>query len=88
MHHAELIESIRQIVGDAFEQLRLGGADDVRESLLIREGVYCGRRFEAPSGHALWFFEEDQIKLFGPDGRVLRVIQAASKLGAPARVAA
>ena len=88
MHHAELTESVRRYLADAFEQLRLDGGDAPRESLLIRDGAYCGRRFEAPGGHALWFFEEDQIKVFGADGRVLRVIHAASKLGVPTRMAA
>jgi len=88
MHHAELTESVRRLIADAFEQLRLIDGDALRESLLIREGAYCGRRFEAHSGHALWFFEEDQIKVFGAEGGVLRVIERVSAYTTAAKMAA
>jgi hypothetical protein len=88
MHHAELTESVRQLIADAFLQWGLTGGDAPRESLLIRDGAYCGRRFDAQGGHALWFFEEDQVKLFGADGGVLRVIQNVSNLRSPMRAAA
>lgn len=78
MRHAELIESVQGMIAAAFHQLRLSDDDCLRQSLLIRDGNYCGRRFEADGGHALWFFEEDQVKVFGADGRVLRVIDRAS----------
>jgi len=88
MHHAELTESVRRLIADAFNQMRLSDGDAPRESLLIRDGAYCGRRFEAQGGHALWFFEEDQIKVFGAAGRVLRVIERVSTYTTATRMAA
>ncbi len=41
------------------------------ESLLIRGGFYCGRRFDFGSHQAIWFLEEDQIKIHDQDGRIL-----------------
>ena len=49
------------------------GSDAVpfRESILIREGFYCGRRFEAEGWSAVWFLEEDQLKISDISGAVV-----------------
>ena len=88
MHHAEQTEAVRRLIADVFQQLRLSDEETPRQSLLIRDGNYCGRRFEADRGHALWFFEEDQVKVFGPDGRVLRVIERVSMYSTSVKMAA
>jgi hypothetical protein len=88
MHHAELTESVRRLIGDVFQQLRLSDEEAPRQSLLIRDGNYCGRRFETEGGHALWFFEEDQVKVFGADGRVLRVLERVSTYTTAVKMAA
>jgi hypothetical protein len=88
MRHAELIDSVRALVADTFHQLRLSDDAVPRQSLLIRDGNYCGRRFDAERGHALWFFEEDQVKVFGAEGRVLRVIDRVSTYTASVKLAA
>jgi hypothetical protein len=46
------------------------------ESLLIRRGFYCGRRFEFHPYHAIWFLEEDQLKIFAADDRLLATMTA------------
>lgn len=43
------------------------------ESILIRDGFYCGRRFQAAQHHAIWFMEEDQLKIHDTDGSVVAV---------------
>jgi hypothetical protein len=88
MNHAEATESVRHLIAGVFHQLRLSDDDAPRESLLIRDGNYCGRRFEADRGHALWFFEEDQVKVFGEDGRVRQVIEHVSTCSTTAKMAA
>jgi len=88
MTHAEATESVRRLIAGIFLQLRLSD-EAPHESLLIRDGNYCGRRFETNCGHALWFFEEDQIKVFGADGGVLRVMDGVSSYStAPQKMAA
>lgn len=59
----------RHLNGDATAD----GPDAVpfRESILIREGFYCGRRFEAEGWSAVWFLEEDQLKISGASGAVV-----------------
>jgi hypothetical protein len=88
MHHAELTDSVRHLVAASFAELQFTDGNEPRETLLIRGGAYCGRRYESPGGHALWFFEEDQLKLFSADGRVLRVIERVSAASVPTRMAA
>jgi hypothetical protein len=40
----------------------------IMETTLIRDGVYCGRRFSLAGYSLIWFQEEGQVKLYGPDG--------------------
>ncbi len=52
--------------------------DLIRETILVRNGAYCGRRFTAERHSLTWFVEENQIKLTGPDGRLLLATSASS----------
>jgi uncharacterized phosphosugar-binding protein len=88
MHHAQLTESVRRRVAETFA--RLGGqpAAELRETILIRDGAYCGRRFESPQGSAIWFVEEDQLKFYHSDGSVARILELAAESAVPVRMAA
>jgi hypothetical protein len=88
MPHAQLTESIRRCVAETFSQIGIESADGLRESILIRDGMYCGRRYESSQAHAIWFIEENQLKFYHPDGRVIRVLEPAASRVVPARVAA
>jgi hypothetical protein len=88
MHHAQLTESIRQRVAATFAQFGIEPEEGLRESILIRDGAYCGRRYESSSGHAVWFVEEDQLKFYRPDGSVVRVIEPAASQMPTSRMAA
>jgi hypothetical protein len=88
MHHAQLTETIRRRVVDTFAALGMAGGEELRESILIRDGAYCGRRFETSQAHAVWFVEEDELKFYRPDGSVARVIEAAAQSPATTRLAA
>ena len=41
---------------------------DTVETILIRDGCYCGRRLECDGLRAVWFVEENQLKFFHRDG--------------------
>lgn len=86
MQNSQLTETVRYLVGQAFTELG-SQSPDWRETILIRDGSYCGRRFEGDAGAAIWFVEEDQIKIYRQDGAVARVISPVERL-APARAAA
>jgi hypothetical protein len=88
MHHAQLTESVRRRVADAFAHLGAPCDVELRESILIRDGAYCGRRFDGPQGHAIWFVEEDQLKFYRLDGSVARVMEPVAGLTPGTRIAA
>jgi hypothetical protein len=47
-----------------------------RESILIRDGFYCGRRFDLGTHRAVWFLEEDEVKIYGGEGKLLGVLSS------------
>jgi hypothetical protein len=75
MHCAPVASDVRQLVVSAFLHLGMSEGAEPRETVLIRDGLYCARRFDVESGHAIWFMEEEQIKLFRADGRLVHVIE-------------
>ncbi len=68
-------------------ELGLRGEEGVRESILIRGGSYCGRKFESPLGHAIWFLEENQVKFFA-EGTLVKVTAVSAPQVRLVRVAA
>jgi hypothetical protein len=64
MPHAQRIDEIRRQVTETFARMEVPEPDQFRESILIRKGSYCGRRFEADGAYAIWFLEEDEVKFY------------------------
>ncbi len=77
MQHASILESVRKMVRGVFDQLGAGSSVRMTEHILIFEDLYCGRRFRCGAFEAVWFIEEAQIKVYGAEGRVVRVLSAA-----------
>jgi hypothetical protein len=65
-----MTEAVRALVRTTFSELGIDTSPLWRETVLIRNGAYCGRRFDVAGGHAIWFVEEHQIKFFLGDGRL------------------
>ncbi len=70
MNHSQLTLHVRQRVHESFRRLAVEIDTDWRESILIQDGYYCGRRFECNGLKAIWFVEEDQVKIYDRDGSV------------------
>ena len=79
---------IRKLIEQTFESLRSEPQGLSRETLLIREGHYCGHRYESNELTAVWFLEEDEIKFFGEDGGLLLVLQPGRTPESPPQRAA
>ena len=88
MLHAELTHTVRELVCQTFAQLGLSSGSEPREAILVREGSYCGRRFELDTAHAVWLIDDDQVTVFGSDEEVLRVFTDISGAAASGRKAA
>jgi hypothetical protein len=46
----------------------------LRESILIRKEFYCGRSFHTAAHQAVWFIEEDELKIYRNNGELLCVL--------------
>jgi hypothetical protein len=75
MPHAQLTQFVRRLVASALPRHCRPEEAAIEESIMIRQGVYCGRRFQTAGGYAIWFVEENQVKVFEDGGRLLEVLQ-------------
>lgn len=71
MQHAQLLELVRQHVRATFATQGVADLEDCCETILIRDGFYCGRCFACDSHRAIWFVEEHVVKFYGADGEFL-----------------
>ena len=85
MHHADQLECLRATVHANLRVLENASTDEMQETILVRDGSYCGRRFRTRNFHAVWFLEENQLKFYGPDGRVVRVLAEPTEADAAVR---
>jgi hypothetical protein len=74
---------VRRVIDRAMHALGMTADAPPRETILIRDGLFCGRRFEWEDFSAVWFAEENQVKFYGPDGAVLRVLAVETPTDAP-----
>lgn len=61
---------IRLYIAMRLESLGALADSNLTESLLMRDGNYCGHRFRRGDLQAVWFVDEDQIKFYNADGTV------------------
>ena len=88
MQHACLLDQVRETVRATFTAQGLSSLEDFCETILIRDGFYCGRSFTCGGLRAVWFVEENVLKFFSqssgllfsqpacPDEQTRRVIAA------------
>ncbi len=46
----------------------------IREGMVIRDDFFLGRRFVTEGYDAIWFIEEDELKVFDSQGSVIQVM--------------
>ncbi len=71
-----MLERIRDAIGTELQSYGLHDVSELRETILIRNGVFCGRKFQCQGYQVVWFVEENQIKFFAPSGKLLRACTA------------
>lgn len=77
MQHLDMVERVRALVRSTVAELAGETPDHFQETILIRDGFYCGRRFLSERMQAIWFIEEDEVKFSAVDGGVLLVCRAS-----------
>jgi hypothetical protein len=73
--HETQAQTIRRLVRQTFQGLGSRSTAPLRETLLIRDGNYCGHRFELGALQAVWFIEENQLKFYGPGGSIIQAVR-------------
>lgn len=71
-------ETIRQHVRQLVAEHGGDSQSEMAESLLIRGGHFCGRRFELDGMSAVWFVEENELKVYDRQGELLAAVDASS----------
>ena len=67
------LQRTRKFVEQTFQQLDQHTTLPLREAALIRDGQYCGHRFTSRELSAVWFFEEDEVKIYGDNHQLIHV---------------
>ena len=70
------VEKIRLVIAEQLNQFGCEAANSMGESILIRNGLFCGRKFQCAGYEVVWFIEEDEIKFFSPAGELLLATSA------------
>ncbi len=68
------VEFIRNLVRRTLDEMELANAAPTGESLLTLAGYYVGREFKFAGVRAVWTASQGQIKFYGDDGEMLRVV--------------
>ncbi len=74
------VERIRQAIAWQLGSLGVRDASNMHETILIHNGLFCGRKFLCEDYEVVWFLEEDEIKFFSPCGDLLKATSALSSL--------
>lgn len=84
MNNQSMMDRVRGIVRDTFIVLGEKYGSVIQESVLIRDGIYCGHRFRGEKAQAVWFIEEDELKFYGRDGLVCQTLHPSHAVDTPA----
>ncbi len=71
MTNPHVLQVVRANLADWLMQRHPGEDFQPQESILIRDGFYCGRRFNFGDYQAVWFVEEGLVKIFTHAGELI-----------------
>lgn len=70
-----ITEAVRHQVRGMMRRFGAGDDSQLRESILIKDGFFCGRRFQIDGLTAVWFVEESELKFYDREGNLLDVAE-------------
>ena len=77
MTNSQRLAAVRRCLDRWFETQHHDEDIDIRDAVLIRNGFYAGRRFEVGQYRAVWFMEEDELKIQDASGTIVAKFNAA-----------
>lgn len=69
-------DSVRDLIQRTFRKLGADSQQSLLETILIRDGHFCGRRYSCEDRCAVWFVEENEIKFYDLNGSVVKTMSA------------
>lgn len=87
MTNSQRLQIVRQRIAEWLTTEGFSVPEEIRESILIRDGFYCGRRFEMDDCSAVWFTEDDQVKIYDGESNLLNSFMASESTPAVRRAA-
>lgn len=72
---AHNVNAVRELVLETVPQLGVAETQMCRETNWTRPGFFHGRRFDFASVRAVWFVEEEQVKFYRSDRKLLKVLR-------------
>jgi hypothetical protein len=83
-------QEIRQVVLDAFAHLGVDAAqlEDMRETVIVRDGTYYGRSYRAGEFFAMWMISVKLLQFYGPEGEMLGTVNLGREAAASANLQA
>ncbi len=71
MQREPVMQRVRAGIVRVLNDLGFDGPKPLEETLLVRDGHYCGRRFIREDATAVWFHEEGEVKFYSADGSLV-----------------
>jgi hypothetical protein len=71
MTNPHVLQTVRETLIRWLANRHPGEAFTARESILVRDGFYCGRRFDFGDYQAVWFVEEGMLKVYTAAGDLI-----------------
>ena len=80
-NNPSITEKIRRLAQSVLIDLGAKAGDEkLRETMLIRNGNYCGHRYRLGDFQAIWFIEEDELKFSSSTNGTVRRMVASNAL--------
>ena len=70
MGHQQQVDAVRKAVHQYLSQGAEFASADCCETILVRDGFYCGRSFSFEGQRAVWLVDELQVKCFDELGNL------------------
>jgi hypothetical protein len=88
MTNSQRLAAVRRCLDRWLEKQQSDGDIEISDAVLIRGGFYVGRKFQLGPYRAVWFMEEDEVKIHDAGGSVVAsldsaAIEMASRIASP-----
>jgi len=78
MTNSQRLAAVRRCLDRWLENQQSDGDIEISDAVLIRGGFYVGRTFQLGTYRAVWFMEDDEVKIHDAAGSVVAKLDSAA----------